>query len=300
MQSRHWCFTLNNYTAEDVASLDALGTSDEVSYVVYGKEVGANGTPHLQGYIIFARKKRMREASRYFIANPHLEAKRGTPEQAAQYCKKGGDFTEHGELPRSPGVGGQLAGFVEWVVSYFNDNGHTPNDRAICRAFPHLYVRYARRLRELAEHHAPNPVLEEGELRPWQHDLADVLNGVPPDDRSILFYVDQDGGKGKSWFQRYMLSQYPDTVQVLSAGKRDDVAHAIDSSKRIFMFNIPRGAMEFFNYNIIEMLKDRMIFSPKYDSMTKILRHNPHVIVFSNEQPDTSKMTEDRYVFPEF
>ena len=91
-----------------------------------------------------------------------------------------------------------------------------------------------------------------------------------------------------------MSSQLPE-CQLLGPGKRDDLAHAVDERSRIFLFNVPRGQMEYLNYGLLEMLKDRMVLSPKYDSQMKILRHTPHVVVFSNEDPDDSKMTEDRY-----
>lgn len=125
--------------------------------------------------------------------------------------------------------------------------------------------------------------------------LHDVLLVPPPDDRSILFYVDPDGGKGKTWFQRYMVSKFPAKVQILSVGKRDDIAHALDVTKSIFLFNIPRKQMEYIQYSVFEMIKDRMIFSPKYDSTMKTLNHNPHVVVFSNEEPDLERLTEDRF-----
>nr|AUF34970.1 putative replication-associated protein [uncultured virus] len=97
-----------------------------------------------------------------------------------------------------------------------------------------------------------------------------------------------------------MLTQFPDKVQILSGGKRDDIAHAIDPSKQIFLFNVPRGGMEYLQYTILEQIKDRMVFSPKYNSQTKILRNRAHVVVFSNEMPDIEKMTHDRYDYFEF
>ena len=93
-----------------------------------------------------------------------------------------------------------------------------------------------------------------------------------------------------------MVSKYPNDTQVLSIGKRDDVAHALDQTKKIFLFNVPRGGMEFFQYTTVEQLKDRMVFSPKYDSKTKIWREKVHVVVFCNEEPDMAKMTADRYI----
>lgn len=46
----YWTFTLNNYTAEEEGSMmDAL--AEQCIYLIVGKEVGEEGTPHLQGYL---------------------------------------------------------------------------------------------------------------------------------------------------------------------------------------------------------------------------------------------------------
>jgi hypothetical protein len=83
---------------------------------------------------------------------------------------------------------------------------------------------------------------------------------------------------------------------LLAPGKRDDLAHAIDVSKSVFLFNVPRGSMEFLQYGVLEQLKDRVIFSPKYESTTKVILQKTHVVVFCNEEPDLTKMSADRYV----
>lgn len=81
----------------------------------------------------------------------------------------------------------------------------------------------------------------------------------------------------------------------MSVGKRDDMAHAIDETKRVFIIDVPRGSMEYLQYSVLEMLKDKVVFSPKYESRTKIIPHNVHVVVMCNEQPDMNKLTRDRY-----
>jgi len=53
-QGKSWAFTLNNYTPEDEKLLKDL----EKSYVVYGREVGETGTPHLQVVIVFRKSVR--------------------------------------------------------------------------------------------------------------------------------------------------------------------------------------------------------------------------------------------------
>lgn len=294
MQTRHWVFTTNNWTAEDERLLEALAPI--CTYIVWGYETGASGTPHLQGYVCFERVRRFNEAKHLLPPRTHIEPKRGSPVEAAAYCKKDGVFKEFGVAPTGSRGVGSFDRYSEWVLLYHNENGRVPSDREIAREFPSLWLRYSRKLRDLALHLSPPPNLQDdAPLRPWQQGLYDCLMEQPPDDRAIVFYVDPEGGKGKTWFQRYFVSRYPDRTQILSVGKRDDIAHAIDQTKNVFLFNVPRGGMEYFQYTVVEQLKDRMVFSPKYDSTTKILDENPHVIVFCNEPPDLNKMTEDRY-----
>lgn len=288
---------MNNWTTANEDQLVALGQS--VTYLVFGYEEAESGTPHLQGYVTFPKVKRFNEARQFLPHGTHLEAKRGTPEQAASYCKKGGVFKEFGKLVTPSGRNTLFDDFSDWILRFVTDKERCPSEREIAREYPVLFVRYGRKMRALAEHLSPQPVIETGTLRKWQDDLERALLEPCDDDRSILFYVDNEGGTGKSWFQRYMVSKHTDKVQLLSPGRRDDVAHAIDDTKSIFLFNVPRGGMEYFNYQVVEMLKDRVVFSPKYDSKTKVLLQIPHVVVFCNEDPDTSRMTEDRFIIIE-
>lgn len=296
-QTRHYVFTLNNWTADNDTLLKELGP--KVSYLVYGYETApGTGTPHLQGYIVFPRKKRFSEAQALLPTGAHIESKRGTPQEAADYAKKDGVFQEFGNCPSGTRGSSCFDSFIEWVVSYQSEHGYVPPERLIARHYPQLWLRHERKLRQLALHLSPSPRLldvMEAELRPWQRNLHNALTILAPDDRTILFYIDTEGGKGKSFFQRYMLTNHPQDVQVFSIAKRDDIAHALDPTKSIFLFNVPRGGMQYFHYTVIEQIKDRMVFSPKYDSTMKILHNNPHVVIFCNEYPDMTKMSADRY-----
>ena len=98
--SRGWCFTWNNYTDDNIEYVKSLIDSQKpkVRYVVFGKEVGEKGTPHLQGYIYFENKQRF-DSVRKLIKNNHVEEQRGTIDQAVDYCKKENDFIEIGSKP---------------------------------------------------------------------------------------------------------------------------------------------------------------------------------------------------------
>lgn len=94
-KSKYWCFTINNYTDEDEKGLQSL----EFGYLVYGYEVGDEGTPHLQGYIEFVNRKRRRQVAD-LIPRARLSPRNGTPEEASTYCKKDKNFVEMGTLSR--------------------------------------------------------------------------------------------------------------------------------------------------------------------------------------------------------
>lgn len=289
-EGKHWCFTWNNYDDVSLDVIAIVSQNDAVSYVCYGKEVGENGTPHLQGFISFKRKKRFNAVKALLGARVHLERARAEPSVAVAYCRKDGDFTEYGTCPVSQqGRRSDIDAFVSWVEGL----PCRPTDSDIARAHPGCFLRYGRRCRELSEAFHPNQAVRTGDPRGWQCDLSDLLR-TDADDRMINFYVDIHGNTGKSWFCGWALSSIPG-VQVLSVGKRDDLCYAIDETKWIFLIDVPRLQMEFLRYEVLEMIKNRLIFSPKYQSSVKALARSAHVVVFSNEHPSMNALSDDRY-----
>lgn len=82
--SRFWVFTINNPTDEDVPVL-----SDDVEYVTWQRERGADGTEHYQGYAIFVTRKRLATIARlHWLRRAHLEPRRGSHQQALNYAHK--------------------------------------------------------------------------------------------------------------------------------------------------------------------------------------------------------------------
>lgn len=290
-RGKQYCFTHNNYTAVDLQRYRDILSGQSITYAVFGQEVApTTGTHHLQGYVVFEDRKRI-AAVRNLFPGAHIEIARGSPEQASNYCKKDGDFVEFGdyELITFQGKRTDLDQFRSWLT----EQTVYPTDAHIAANWPTLYIRYPRIL-DLRNLTFPPPKLETSAYNPgWQRDLATELSGEVTDDREIVFYVDTEGGAGKSWFCRKYYTDNDD-CQLLSIGKRDDIAHAVDITKRVFLFNIPRNAMQYLQYGILESIKDRFIFSPKYKSATKLLLHKPHVVVFCNEYPDATQLSADR------
>lgn len=97
--SSGWCFTLNNYTEDEYSSLvqrfQAVG--DKLFFCI-GKEVGEQGTPHLQG---FAKSKvstyKWRPIPMFSVVRNGVNCGHWTKMQKCMtanlnYCKKDGDY----------------------------------------------------------------------------------------------------------------------------------------------------------------------------------------------------------------
>jgi len=128
-RSRNWCFTLNNYTENDVTFL-----KDELKceYLIIGFEVGEQGTAHLQGYIEFKNGLSLTALKTKLINQGyHLECRLGTAKQAIDYCKKDGNFYEKGEASRQ----GHRTDLDE-VVLAINSKSFVPSD------FPITFIKY--------------------------------------------------------------------------------------------------------------------------------------------------------------
>jgi len=107
-RARNYVFTVNNYTDEDEHQVYAMAWEHPVRYIVVGKEVGESGTPHLQGFVCFKHQLALSSVKALF-PTAHFEEKRGTFQQAADYCKKEGNYFEWGTLPMESGIAGAAA-----------------------------------------------------------------------------------------------------------------------------------------------------------------------------------------------
>lgn len=74
-----------------------------------GNEIGDNGTPHIQGFIVMKVRTTLQRMSR-LLPRAHLEVMKGTPREAAEYCKKDGDYFEDGDLDKIDHNGGGSGG----------------------------------------------------------------------------------------------------------------------------------------------------------------------------------------------
>ncbi len=101
--AKAWCFTLNNYSENELGALVQLFSSlRETYWFILGEEVGEQGTPHLQGYIE-KKNGRFRPLPKFQVMRNntqcmHFEKAKGNRTQNYKYCSKDGKFKTN--IPR--------------------------------------------------------------------------------------------------------------------------------------------------------------------------------------------------------
>lgn len=287
--AKNWCFTWNNYTDDDVARLSGLVNvpASNIQYIIFGKEVGAEGTPHLQGTVCFSKKQRLAQVKAQLGGNPHVEVVKNI-NASVNYCKKEGDWVEFGEQPAGRGSRSDLEGFKDDI------KGGMLSLKEIREAHSEVYAKYPRFCLEFIQDHYPKVTIPDHPLRAWQQNLFDKLS-AEPDRRKIIFIVDVVGNSGKSWFAHWYAKEKGETVQVMLPGKKADMAYNLQLGLKVVFLDAPRSKQgEFIQYDFLEDLKNGFVFSPKYESRVKT--YEPlHVVVNMNETPDDTKLSADRY-----
>lgn len=119
-RSRNWTLTLNNYTEDEVADFKSLTDHDHVKCAAFAYEVGEEGTPHLQGFVIFKVVKSLRAAKKILGARYHIECMKGTVQQSVDYCSKQSELFTFGTLPmtqKEKGAAGKQAYEDAWNLA---------------------------------------------------------------------------------------------------------------------------------------------------------------------------------------
>lgn len=128
----------------------------------------------------------------------------------------------------------------------------------------------------------------------WQLEVMSII-AEKPDKRSIYWFWSKKGGVGKSSLSKYLAVK--NNALIISGVSRNDANHLVAKFKdrrKIIVFDVPKSSAGFINYGTIEKIKDGMVISGKYDS-DMVLFNSPHVICFSNEEPDYEEMSRDRW-----
>lgn len=229
---------------------------------IWGEEYGKSGkTPHIQGAFILTGKMRACTIQKHFFKNGVTLRKLKNWGSAFQYCQKEGN-----KIATS-----------EDIVKLI-----------------------------------PLPCERKGDMYPWQRKLYDELvvsecNNKNASlleyhdilDRKIFWYWSASGCTGKTTFARYLHRKFG---FIALSGKASDMKHSIVEYKKCnsctprgIVINIPRSVdSDYISYTGIEEIKDMFFFSGKYEG-GMVDGNPPHVVIFANEPPDASKMSDDRW-----
>lgn len=296
-QSRFWTLTLNNYSDNDEAIWNTVVENGKASYICYQKETApSTGTPHLQGYVVFPKKIR-RSGVKKALQSTAVCAVRsdGTPSANRAYCSKSetatpGTFKEFGEIPEDParGVRTDFQVFKDAVKSGLRCKRKARDE------FPEMVAKYPRWCYDLLADQKDISVPDH-ELYDWQEELNNRLS-APPEDRKVIFVVDEDGNTGKTWFAKWYCKQHED-AQFMEPSKKADMAYSLQDDLRVLFINITRTSESDktdYLYSFIESVKDGMVFSPKYESRMKYY-DKVHVVIMMNQEPNMLLLSQDRY-----
>ena len=143
--------------------------------------------------------------------------------------------------------------------------------------------------------------MRQAHLRIWQQQLLQLIK--KPLKRGVFWICGYNGNEGKSWFQGYIEARYG-YARVARLDLRNKTSNILFTlSKRplqstdIFLFNDTRAADRADqNYTVLEQIKDGNAISSKYSSTVLKFKIPNMVVVFSNTQPDKSKLSSDRWI----
>lgn len=264
---KQWCFTLNNYTPEDI-DLFSYFIKTQCSIGAFQTEKGeTRKTPHLQGFFVTFEKRRF--TSFKLSEKTHWELMRGSIKENVEYCLK-----EKG-YDRDAGI-------------RFLHNCEMP----VVSKMKHLLYRQT-------------PVLKDEELFNWQKRVCDICI-KEPDDR-IIYYKYDSGDTGKSHLVRKLVLEYEalaiDGGKSNMAYNIMDYFKKRGYYPPVIVIDIPRAQNSRWSseneggqsYSGIEAIKNGVFTSNKYESQM-IVMPTPHIFIFSNAEPNTQLFTNDRWV----
>lgn len=121
-KKNRWCFTFNNYSNDEHQFLVQWCTNNTKKFII-GKEIGKQGTPHLQGYFNSKVQYRLTELKKILGDKIHFACCKGTDQKNFDYCSKDGDYISNGfTIPKKVNVINKLRPFQESLKDYILNN----------------------------------------------------------------------------------------------------------------------------------------------------------------------------------
>lgn len=138
-------------------------------------------------------------------------------------------------------------------------------------------------------------ILHESNFYEWEKDVVNFIK-TKPDNRTITWLWSAKGDIGKSTFCKYLA--YTFNAIICGKGQYSDIMNIMFKANmdktNLVVFDLPRNNGNKISYSALESIKNGLIVNTKYETGSKLF-NSPHIIVFSNMEPDVSAMSGDRW-----
>ena len=261
-RGKRWAVTLDGWDKADLNALKAYFDTDAVLCACISAESGKNKChPHWQIYFELVNEStniRLKLIEILGHKRAHIEAALGTKEANVAYVY------------------------------------------GIKKDWEGGFIRYAKNV-EVPKTYNPVPskFWDNFVPRPFQQDVINIAR-TEPDRRTIYWFWEPEGNTGKTRLAEYLHIFH---AAIITGGKSADMKHAVvrwteiaGQTPTIIIADICRSD-EFTKdgAKAIEGIKNGLFFDGKYESAMMHSYVKPHVFCFSNEAPDKSLMSNDRW-----
>lgn len=277
------------------------GRSIEVLYLGFSEELTPeNGRLHLQGMLELASPLSNKTISNWLAVADVREAR--DAEALYRYTRKTDDPTfvsgpyEYRTWKPSVGQGKRtdwdgVAEFVDEMAK--NHKSEYEISNAVSLSYPRIFICNSSGITKLiltALARYPHKKPELTALRPFQNHLMQIFQ-TEPDDRTIHWVYDNEGGAGKSRFAAHLADHHG---ALILEGKKNDAAYLFQG-QRIVVFDLARTQEDSCKglYQLAENIKNGRVHSGKYVPVNKI-SSGSHVVFFANFPPPEGTFSNDR------
>lgn len=165
--AKNWCITA--FTADPRRNYDF----DTMQYLIVGNETCPTTQKlHYQTFVQLKKKLRFAQVKKIFGATAHIEAMKGTPQQASDYCKKDNNFTEFGDLTKQRQRTDLFEAREAALTMSLEELMESDHGQVVARSMQYFRQLYANRKRRNALDELRTG-MKNIELKEWQQDLLD-------------------------------------------------------------------------------------------------------------------------------
>ena len=255
-QHIHWCFTYNNYALNELIALEIL-LKELCKCYAFKKELGKEGTPHLQGFLTLLKKTTLIGLKTYkLLSTFHWEVRKGNELENILYICK--EDTSVDEIIYQYGFIKKLNIIKSLIV--------------------------IKELRPFQQDIINLLSLKDDRKIHWVYDPEGCKGKT-----SIMKYIDYyynaiccSSGKDSDIYNLFWNYIDEDKKNVLLLNNLD-----------CFVYNVGRKHT-FKQYTLLENIKDGFLTNSKYKCGCMNF-NSPVVIILANHLPDESSMTGDRW-----